>query len=265
MAKSIKIILLLLIFATVLALQHYRSKAQQLEVNVAPVTLGQLDDSILASGNLVYNTQIQIRSELTGRVLAVLVEEGQQVAKDQLLLTLDPTAYQAEVTKAEAMVARARIDIHSHQAKLANLQRQWLRQQLDSVFNSITAVAAGVVGISLLVGGIGVMNIMLVSVTERTREIGFVKALGATPQFILLQFLVEALVLSLFGGLLGLLLGYVLATCVALMLPSMSDAFVPLWAIGLSIGFTSLIGLVFGIAPAVKAARLVPIEALRYE
>lgn len=129
MAKSVKFILLVLGFAAVLVLQHYRGKAQQLEVNVAPVTLGQLDDSILASGNLVYNTQIQIRSELTGRVAAVLVEEGQQVVKDQLLLKLDPTAYQAEVTKAEALVARSRIEINSHQARLENLQRQLNRQQ----------------------------------------------------------------------------------------------------------------------------------------
>ncbi len=160
-----------------------------------------------------------------------------------------------------------------HRAKLASdapdhfefFSAEKTKQQLDTVFNSITAVAAGVVSISLLVGGIGVMNIMLVSVTERTREIGIVKALGATPQFILLQFLVEALVLSLFGGLLGLMLGYLFAALIAFSLPSMPDALVPLWAIGLSFGFTSLIGLVFGLAPAVKAARLQPIDALRYE
>jgi putative ABC transport system permease protein len=126
-------------------------------------------------------------------------------------------------------------------------------------------VAGAVVGISLLVGGIGVMNIMLVSVTERTREIGIVKALGATPRFILLQFLVEALVLSLFGGLIGLALGWGFALLLSMAVPGLSGASVPGWAVLLSLGFTTAIGVIFGLAPAVKAARLNPIEALRYE
>ena len=139
------------------------------------------------------------------------------------------------------------------------------KAQFDKVLDSVTWVAAGVVGISLLVGGIGVMNIMLVSVTERTKEIGIVKALGATPQFILLQFLVEAIVLSLFGGLIGLILGYGFAALMSLMMPGMPDALVPLWAVVLAIGFTSVIGIVFGLAPAIKASRLNPIDALRFE
>lgn len=140
-----------------------------------------------------------------------------------------------------------------------------MKSQFNQVLNSVTLVAAGVVGISLLVGGIGVMNIMLVSVTERTREIGIVKALGATPQVILLQFLLEAVLLSLFGGLLGLLLGYGVAALLAGFIPGLSDAVVPLWAVLLSLGFTTFIGVVFGLMPAVKAARLAPIDALRYE
>lgn len=140
-----------------------------------------------------------------------------------------------------------------------------MKQQFNKVMDSITLVAAGVVSISLLVGGIGVMNIMLVSVTERTREIGIVKALGATPQVILLQFLLEAVILSLFGGLLGILLGSGVAALMGALSSSMSEATVPLWAIFLSLGFTTLIGVVFGLMPAVKAARLTPIEALRYE
>lgn len=140
-----------------------------------------------------------------------------------------------------------------------------MKSQFNQVLNSVTLVAAGVVGISLLVGGIGVMNIMLVSVTERTREIGIVKALGATPQVILLQFLLEAVLLSLFGGLLGLLLGYGVAALLSALIPGLSAAVVPLWAVLLSLGFTTFIGVVFGLMPAVKAARLAPIDALRYE
>lgn len=139
------------------------------------------------------------------------------------------------------------------------------KAQFDKVLDSVTWVAAGVVGISLLVGGIGVMNIMLVSVTERTKEIGIVKALGATPQFILLQFLVEAIVLSLFGGLIGLILGYGFAALMSLLVPGMPAALVPLWSVMLAIGFTSCIGIVFGLAPAIKASRLNPIDALRFE
>jgi putative ABC transport system permease protein len=139
------------------------------------------------------------------------------------------------------------------------------KAQFDKVLDSVTWVAAGVVGISLLVGGIGVMNIMLVSVTERTKEIGIVKALGATPQFILLQFLVEAIVLSLFGGLIGLILGYGFAALISLIVPGMPAALVPLWSVMLAIGFTSCIGIMFGLAPAIKASRLNPIDALRFE
>lgn len=140
-----------------------------------------------------------------------------------------------------------------------------IRESFDSIVSGVTLVAGAVVSISLLVGGIGVMNIMLVSVTERTREIGIVKALGATPRFILLQFLVEALVLSLFGGLIGLALGWGFAFLLSAVVPGLSGASVPGWAVLLSLGFTTAIGVIFGLAPAVKAARLNPIEALRYE
>lgn len=139
------------------------------------------------------------------------------------------------------------------------------RSNLDKFTNSATAITSGIVGISLLVGGIGVMNIMLVSVTERTRVIGTLKALGATPSFIMLQFLVEAVVLSLFGGIIGLLIGYGAAALISLSVPDMPAAYIPMWAVALSFGFTSLIGIVFGLAPAIKAARLNPIDALRYE
>jgi putative ABC transport system permease protein len=109
------------------------------------------------------------------------------------------------------------------------------------------------------------MNIMLVSVTERTREIGIRKAVGARRQDLLAQFLIEAVTLSLVGGAIGLALGYGLGVLVAKLLPSWPPAHVPLWAILLSFGFSALVGIFFGIYPAGKAARLDPIEALRYE
>ena len=140
-----------------------------------------------------------------------------------------------------------------------------LMESFNAVINTVTAVSAGIVGISLLVGGIGIMNIMLVSVTERTREIGILKALGATRQNILLQFLIEALTLTMIGGLVGVAIGYGLGALVAALLPGFPAAHVPLWAVTLSFGFCAAVGIVFGIVPAAKAANLDPIDALRYE
>jgi len=139
------------------------------------------------------------------------------------------------------------------------------KKQFSQITTTVTMVAGGVVAISLLVGGIGIMNIMLVSVTERTKEIGIAKALGATPQFILFQFLIEALILSLLGGIIGLALGYGLAAMIAMFMPGDGGVMVPLWAIALSFGFTTAIGVIFGLAPAIKASKLNPVDALRYE
>ena len=126
------------------------------------------------------------------------------------------------------------------------------------------SVLAGIVGISLLVGGIGIMNVMLVSVTERTREIGLRKAVGARRRDILMQFLTEAMTLSLIGGGLGIALGYSLSSLASLH-PRMVDVVVPLWAVFLGFGISAGTGVVFGIVPAIKAALLNPIDALRHE
>ncbi len=143
-------------------------------------------------------------------------------------------------------------------------------QNAIDMFNNFARVVAGgaaaVVGISLFVGGIGIMNIMLVSVSERTREIGLRKALGAKPPVVLMQFLVEAVVLCLIGGLVGLAIGIGLTRAVALA-PNfpIKEVTVPLPAIVLGLGFSAGVGVVFGILPAIKAARLNPIDALRHE
>jgi putative ABC transport system permease protein len=125
---------------------------------------------------------------------------------------------------------------------------------------------AAVVGVALLVGGIGIMNIMLVSVTERTREIGIRKSVGARRRDILIQFLIEAIALSLVGGAIGVALGFGLGTLVAGVLPGdWPPAHVPFWAVAVAFGFSAIVGVFFGIYPAGKASRLDPIEALRYE
>ena len=136
---------------------------------------------------------------------------------------------------------------------------------VNKILGSVTAVVGGVVGIALLVGGIGIMNIMLVSVTERTREIGVRKAVGARRQDVLIQFLIEAVTLSLIGGTIGLALGYVMGALVAKAIPGFPPAHVPLWAVAIAFGFSAAVGIFFGIYPAAKASRLDPIEALRYE
>ena len=139
-------------------------------------------------------------------------------------------------------------------------------EEFNKLATTMTAIAGGIVSISLLVGGVGIMNIMLVSVSERTREIGLRKAVGARPSAILLQFLVEAVMLCCLGGLFGVLGGEGLTYLIA-SLPgaNLEKAHIPGWAIALSFGFAASVGLIFGMFPAIKAARLDPIEALRHE
>ena len=140
-------------------------------------------------------------------------------------------------------------------------QIQQIQKDATAIF---TTLIAGIAGISLLVGGIGVMNIMLVSVTERTKEIGLRKALGATPRAILFQFIIEAIILCMIGGIIGALLGtflYFLAASFSEQLPFV----LPILAIFGSITFSACVGLFFGIWPAKRAARLDPAVALQYE
>jgi len=132
-----------------------------------------------------------------------------------------------------------------------------------TVTDTFTVLLGAIAGISLVVGGIGIMNIMLVSVTERTREIGLRKAIGARRSDILLQFLMEAVMLSVLGGTIGILVGWGLGKLVTL--TGLLQSVVTAQSILLAVGFSAAIGLFFGIYPANQAARLSPIEALRYE
>jgi len=134
---------------------------------------------------------------------------------------------------------------------------------VETITGLLTVMIAGISGISLVVGGVGVMNIMLVSVTERTREIGLLKAIGAKEKDILTQFLVESVVMSLIGGIIGITLGISGAFLISLVANIPFVLSIP--AVLLAVGVSTLVGIVFGIYPARKASRMSPIDALRYE
>ena len=138
-----------------------------------------------------------------------------------------------------------------------------LLQQAEETKRTFNVVLGSIAGISLLVGGIGIMNIMLASVTERTQEIGIRRAIGAKRRQIIGQFLIETIVLSTVGGLIGIAIGVSLPWLITRY--SGMPTVVPLYSIGLSIGISMAVGIVFGLYPAIRAARLDPIEALRHE
>ena len=181
-------------------------------------------------------------------------------------LNLTPAANVENVSSQLTTLLRNAHELSSNEDDDFRIQTaEQLMEQFDQILGTLTMVIGGIVSISLLVGGIGIMNIMLVSVTERTREIGICKAIGAKSHHILMQFLIEALLLSLLGGLIGLISGYGLGMLIANSIPDFPPANVPLWAASLALGFSGFVGVLFGILPAAKAARLDPIDALRYE
>ena len=137
-------------------------------------------------------------------------------------------------------------------------------KQFDSITAMVGLIAIAISCLGLLVGGIGVMNIMLVSVTERTKEIGIRKAIGATRGAIVLQFLLEAMTLTFFGGVIGVILAVLISNLIMLLVPSL-PAQIPMWAVIAGLTTSVAVGLVFGVLPARKAAKLDPIECLRYE
>ena len=152
---------------------------------------------------------------------------------------------------------------HQNQEDFSVIKQEEALEITNSIITIVTTFTAAIASISLLVGGVGIMNIMLVSVTERTREIGIRKSIGATNGQILSQFLIEAVVISIGGGLIGILLAYLGSEALSFKL-GFTPIITPqtlLWAAGVSVG----VGIMFGIAPAIKAARKDPIEALRYE
>jgi putative ABC transport system permease protein len=252
---------------------------------VAVMGAATLEPLGLNAGSAV-GAEIRIR-EIPFEVIGVLNEKGQQGwnnPDEQILVPLDTARFRLfgsdRLRSIAVQVASAgEMERSMQEVEKILRRRHRLRSEQDSDFsirNQVDALETlqesqkifrllllSIASVSLLVGGIGIMNIMMVSVTERTREIGIRKALGATRRVILFQFLIEALVLCLLGGLLGIALGVGLSTVLA-------KSFgwrlvVTTWSIAVSFGFAAAIGIFFGIYPAGKASRLDPIQALRYE
>ncbi|HVR43092.1 MAG TPA: ABC transporter permease [Thermoanaerobaculia bacterium] len=226
-------------------------------------------------------------------LVGLMEEKGQMFGQDQDDLVLIPFTTAAVVYGTEA-VRTIVLDFQAASPNSTDLAREQIREILRSrhglegdesddfriilqeeILETVSRtllmtslIMAAVVGIALLVGGIGIMNIMLVSVTERTREIGIRKAVGARRQDVLLQFLIEAIALSGLGGVIGILAGMGMAATVRQLLTrwvTFPEIHTPLWAVTLAFGFCAALGVIFGIYPAAKASKLDPIEALRYE
>ena len=181
-----------------------------------------------------------------------------------ILLSVDPSYDRAVLTHSLTQLMRERRSLSQGEAdNFTILDTAEIAKKVSSTTKTLTGLLGAVAAVSLIVGGIGIMNIMLVSVTERTREIGIRLAIGALAREVLLQFLVEALVLGCLGGAVGVVLAWIISWAItsAMAVPFVWDATVNLTAFG----FAALTGVVFGYVPARRAAALDPIEALRYE
>jgi putative ABC transport system permease protein len=212
------------------------------EIQTATVEQGSISQTLSTTGVAVAQSTANLSFEQAGTVSAVNVALGQEVKEGDVLAEIEADELQSALTAAEVNLASA-------------------QAQLDELLGAIA-------GISLVVGGIGIMNIMLVSVTERTREIGIRKAVGASSGDILLQFVVEAVIVTLVSGAAGVLAGVVAARVADgqdFGTGSSVTTVVAPWSIFVALGVSVLIGLFFGIYPAFRASRLNPIEALRAE
>lgn len=175
-----------------------------------------------------------------------------------------PAKRQEAFDEVEAAMRRARHLARSTEDDFNISTPDQIIQQFDQITGVVGLVAIAMSGLGLLVGGIGVMNMMLVSVTERTREIGVRKAIGARRRDIIGQFLIEAVTLTGVGGLLGILIAVLITLAVGKLVPALPSV-VPAWALGTGFSVSVAVGVFFGVWPAVKAAQLDPVEALRYE
>lgn len=196
-------------------------------------------------------------------VIYMPLEATKGITKDvlpisQITVKVNDSSQTAEISN---QIKSTLLANHNNQEDYTVVQQSDFMKATDQIFSLLTSFVAAVAGISLFVGGVGIMNIMLVSVSERTKEIGIRKAVGATNRQIVGQFLVEAIVLSVIGGIIGILLALVAAYFIKIYTPIVPSLSIPMTLI--AFGVSVVVGIIFGIAPAIKAATKDPIDALR--
>jgi len=198
-------------------------------------------------------------------IVYVPVTSGQELFDtDSLFEIIASTPRSEDVDRAIAQIKDILIKRHARKEDFTIQTQGAMLETMNTILSVLTAVLGGIAGISLVVGGIGIMNIMLVSVRERTREIGIRKALGARNRDIMAQFMIEAITLSGAGGIIGILLGVGLALLIPLFVTVLPTS-VSAWSIIMAFTFSAAVGVFFGVYPARKAALQNPIQALRYE
>ena len=198
-------------------------------------------------------------------IVFIPVTSGQELFDtDGLFEIIASTLRTEDVDRAIAQIKEVLIKRHAHKEDFTVQSQGAMLSTMETILGVLTAVLGGIAGISLLVGGIGIMNIMLVSVRERTREIGIRKAIGARNSDIMAQFLIEAITLSGVGGVIGIILGVGIALLIPLFVTVLPTS-VSLWSIAMAFSFSMAVGVFFGVYPARKASLQDPITALRYE
>ena len=235
----------------------------------------------LGSGKLASNHPYLVRFDY-GIIDSVRVEENESVYSGTVLFTLRDAAYNRQYLQMGItniiLTSQSKETLRLAQSFTADFLKSKFSEKdsytiinmsdimdiMGTVMNTLSLMLGGIAGISLLVGGIGIMNIMLVSVTERTREIGIRKAIGAQRSDITIQFMIESIFISLMGGIIGMVLSIIILSVLNVFVTEVTFVISPSVAL-LALSFSIAVGLIFGIYPANKAAKLKPINALRYE